>query len=408
MPDHQPLGFRYRIAMAAACPFPYPQGSQVLISQLAAALQRRGHVVGLVTYHRGVGQPPAGVEIHRIPALPGLGPVRAGPSWRKPLLDLLLVRELLQAVHAWRSDVIHTHNMEGLVAALLVRRLTGVPVIYHAHNAMGLELHTYFRSGLGRWAGGMVGRWVDAHLPRHADYCIILDDRATAYFRERGVERLQVIPPGIDLEPGEGDRARGQLDSGPIVLYAGNLDRYQDLDLLLTAFQRVVDVEPDAQLILSTNAEPGRLQAQADALGIDGQTTFFPADDFGTVRDLLAAADVAVCPRQVCMGFPIKLLNYMAAGRAIVASEGSACGLRHLENGWVVGSGDSAEMAAAILALVDDPVLARRLGENAQRTAHREYTWARAVDAIEEIYKDVARVGTLPGARTPSYGRQSW
>jgi glycosyltransferase involved in cell wall biosynthesis len=348
--------------MVAACPFPYPQGSQVLVGQLAEALHRRGHTVRLVTYHRGAGQPPLGVKLHRIPALPGLGCVGPGPSWQKPVLDLLLARELLRVVRDQGSDTIHTHNVEGLLAALPVRRLTGIPVVYHVHNAMGLELHTYFGSRLGRWAAGLVGRWTDAYLPRQADYCIVLNDSAVGYFRQRGVERLRLVPPGIDFQRGEADRARQELGDGPLILYSGNLDRYQDLDLLLRAFRLVHGVRPDARLIVSTNAEPSGWQTKADALGIGEQTVFIPVDDFDTVRDLLAAADVALCPRQSCLGFPIKLLNYMAAGRAIVASAGSACGLRHMENGWVVQNGDTTGMAAAILRLLHDPVLAHRLG----------------------------------------------
>jgi glycosyltransferase involved in cell wall biosynthesis len=212
-------GAPFKVAMVAASPFPYPQGSQVLIGQLAIALRRRGHQLRLVAYHSGRGQPPQGIEIGRIRAVPGLHATEAGPSWQKPVLDLLLARLLLQLVGQWQPDVIHTHNFEGLLAALFVRWRTGVPVVHHVHNAMGLELHTYFRSRLGRWIGGVVGRWVDAHLPRRANYCILLNDAAAGYFRQRGVDRLRVVPPGVDFEAGAASRARQALGDGPLVLW---------------------------------------------------------------------------------------------------------------------------------------------------------------------------------------------
>lgn len=393
----------FKIAMVAASPFPYPQGSQVLISQLATALQRRGYPVRLMAYPYGLGQPPEEVTVHRIGALPGMTQVHPGPSWYKPCLDLLLTRALLSMVRHWQPDVMHAHNFEGLLVALYVRRRTGVPVVYHVHNAMGLELHTYFRSRPGQWAGGIAGRWVDAHLPRRADHCIVLNKAAVDYFRQRGVEQLHVVPPGIDFEPGDGQRARQHLGDGPLVLYSGNLDHYQDLDLLLQAFRLVLTAYPDAKLVLSTNSEPGSWRARAEALGIGGQTVLIYAREFGTARDLLAAADVAVCPRTVCLGFPIKLLNYMAASKAIVASAGSACGLHHLDNGWVVDDGDTEGMAAAIVNLLEEPALAQHLGERARQTAEREYTWDRAVDAIAKIYEQtVGRPGTLSHG-----GRQS-
>lgn len=380
----------YRVAMVAASPFPYPQGSQVLISQLAKAMQRRGHSVRVVTYHTGEGQAPGNLEIRRIPAVPGMGRIQAGPSWRKPLLDLLLLRELLLMVRAWRPDVVHTHNFEGLLAALPVRRLAGVPVVHHIHNAMGMELHTYFQSRLGRWLGGNVGRWIDGTLTKSADQCIVLNEDALSYFERRGVARLRFVPPGVDYEPGQAGRARQRLGKGPLVAYSGNLDPYQDLELLLEAFRLVADARPDARLVLSTNAAPGEWWARADALGLGDQVVFDRAEDFGPVRDLLAAADVAVCPRQTCLGFPIKLLNYMAAGRAIVVAEGSACGLRHLEDAWVVENGTSEGMAAAILALLEDPALAQRLGEQARQRAEREHAWARIAVDVEEVYEEMA------------------
>jgi 1,2-diacylglycerol 3-alpha-glucosyltransferase len=382
-------GASYRLVMVAASPFPYPQGSQVLISQLAAALRRRGHRVDIVAYPRGSGQPPREVRIHRVPEVPGLGLTRPGPSWRKLLLDLLLARALLRVVRCSRPDLIHTHNFEGLLIALFVRKLTGVPVIHHVHNAMGLELHTYFRSRLGRWAGGVVGHWVDAHLPRRADRCILLNEAAVTYFQQRGVKHFDVVPPGIDFEPGEARRVRQELGQGALVLYSGNLDRYQDLGLLVEAFRRLAGSSPGSRLVFSTNGNSKECRTQADTMGLGSQVLFLPADDFDAVRDLFAAADVAVCPRRACLGFPIKLLNYMAAGKAIVVSAGSACGLRHLQDGWIVVNGDAAGMATAISTLLHDRDLARRLGENARAMARSEYTWDRAVDAIEEIYGQI-------------------
>jgi glycosyltransferase involved in cell wall biosynthesis len=382
--------------MVAASPFPYPQGSQVLVHQMVEALHRRGHSVELVTYHHGVGPEPEGATLRRVPALPGMGPVKAGPSWQKPPLDLLVARELMSVVRRRDVDVVHAHNVEGLLAALAVRRFTGIPIVYHIHNAMGLELHTYFRSGVGHWLGGLVGHWVDAHLPRRADCCLVLSPQAADYFKRLGAVRLRVVPPGIEFEPGDSARGRQVVGSGPFVLYSGNLDRYQDLDLLLQAFGLVADARPDVRLVFSTNVESAELKAQVRDQGLEQHVIYVAGDDFGLVRNLLAAADVAICPRTSCLGFPVKLLNYMAAGKAIVVSEGSACGLHHLQSGWLVNNGDAVGMADAILSLMDDPDLASRLGENARRVVRLDYTWDRAVDAIESAYRHVTALASSP------------
>jgi glycosyltransferase involved in cell wall biosynthesis len=377
--------------MIAASRFPFPQGSQVLIGQLAAALQQRGHAVRLLTYPDGIGTLPTGVPLHRVRQLPGLRTVRGPLSPQKLVLDLLLVRALRQLLHGWPVDVVHAHNVEGLAVALAAvhGRSAGVPVVYHIHNAMSLELHTYFRSRPVRWLAGLTGRWLDAELPRRAGWCIVLTEMAVPYFRERGVERLSCIPAGIDLDMGDAAPARDMLGPGPLVLYTGNLDPYQDLDLLFRAFRQVTTACPAARLVLSTNARPDEWRARAVALGIGDNTLFVSSDDFSAVRNLLAAADVAVCPRMECLGLPIKLLNYMAAARPIVVSAGSASGLLHLDNAWVVPNGDVDGMAAAILTLLDDPVLASRLGLAARRAVETRHNWDRVVQDVEAVYAGV-------------------
>src|SRR5439155_707672 len=72
------------------------------------------------------------------------------------------------------------------------------------------------------------------------------------------------------------------------------------------------------------------------------------AASYDEVRARLDAADVAVSPRTERSGFPMKLLNYMAAGKAIVASAGSAKGLRDGVSGRVVPDGDEGAFAAAV------------------------------------------------------------
>jgi glycosyltransferase involved in cell wall biosynthesis len=301
----------------------------------------------------------------------------------------------LELVRREGIQIVHTHNFEGLLVGLAVRWRTGVPVVYHVHNLMAPELHTYFDSRLGQWTGRVVGRWVDRHLPRRADCCIALSAEAASALRGLGVpvEKVRQVPPGIafdvDGEAGDGAtlRARHGLGDGPLVLYAGNLDRYQDIDLLLRAFRRVAAARPGVRLILASHPESEPYRALAASIALERGVHLITLADLVELDDLLRISDVVVSPRTVCFGFPIKLLNYMAAGKAIVASVGSAQGIRHGENGWVVPNGDVEAFAQAILTLIDDRALADRLGRNARRAANQTYTWARVVVEIEKIYE---------------------
>ena len=85
-----------------------------------------------------------------------------------------------------------------------------------------------------------------------------------------------------------------------------------------------------------------------------------------------------------CFGFPIKLLNYMAAGKAVVAARGAAKGLRHLENGYVAE--DDEALMAGVTYLLGRPEVAARLGAAARLTEETRYHWGHAAREIERCY----------------------
>jgi glycosyltransferase involved in cell wall biosynthesis len=264
-------------------------------------------MVHIVTYHVGAGGSLDEAYIHRVPSLPTGSQVSAKPSFYKPFLDLLLGRELLRLVGREGIEVIHTHNFEGLLVGLAARWRTDVPVVYHVHNLMSPELHTYFDSRLGQWAGRVVGRWVDRHLPRRADCCIAFSAKAAHALRRLNVPagNIRQIPPGITFDvkvdadkwkqtSATALRAHHGLGDSPLVLYAGNLDRYQDIDLLLQAFRQVVASRPDVRLVLASHSESNPYRTLAASMGLEQRTHFITLMNFGELDGLLRISSVVV------------------------------------------------------------------------------------------------------------------
>src|SRR5262249_55191817 len=127
------------------------------------------------------------------------------------------------------------------------------------------------------------------------------------------------------------------LGAAPVVLYTGVLDEFQRIDLLLEAMKQVLWYEPTARLLIVVTiphaGHIARIKRQAEELGIAAHVTLTDPEPLDKVRDFLAAADVAVVPRPQAPGFPIKLLNYMAAARPCVLFASSASdGLLHRRN----------------------------------------------------------------------------
>ncbi len=384
-----------RVAVVAACPFPSLRGSQVLVRELAEGLAQSGHVVHVVTYPTAQHLVPIErIAIHRARKLPGLWTARPF-GWQKLVLDLLLLWTLWRVVRRHAIEVIHAHNVEAPLLAFIVRALTGVPVVYHAHNALADELPCYFRRRFARRLARRAGAACDRVLARGADRVIALSDRLAAYLAVRGAAgRLQLVPPVAPRLPRLPVARPLASNGGPLVMYSGNLDPYQDLGCLLEAFLRLRAAEPRARLVLVTHrgAHPNTARRAARLTQHPGvSVTEVPS--FAAAVRLLATADILVCPRGSWSGFPIKAVNYMALGRPIVHARASAHAIEDGVTGLVVEDGNAGALARAMLRIARDPVLAAQLGRAARRTARERFGLTRALNNLLDVYEQV-RVGS--------------
>ncbi len=342
-----------RIAMVGACPYPVPQGSQVFLRDSALALRRLGHDVCLVTYGHGLGEDPSGLAVYRVPRLPFDHRTAAGPSAMKPLLDAILSRTLRRVVRDRGIDAVCVHNYEALAAALLARVR---PIVYFAHNALSDELPHYFRGAA--WAG-WIGARLDGFLPRRADAIIAPHPRLAACLRARGCRRVTVIPPPMDATAFPEPVVQETI---PPVLYTGNLDAYQNLGLLEEAMARLRRRLPDARLVVAT--------ARRETLP---GTEHLHTPGFPALLATLAQDAVVAAPRVSWSGYPIKLLNAMAAAKAVVACESAAHPLAHEATGLVVPDNDAEAFAGALHCLLTNPALRKRLGHAAREQVIRAH-----------------------------------
>ncbi|MBK7974888.1 MAG: glycosyltransferase family 4 protein [Deltaproteobacteria bacterium] len=206
-------------------------------------------------------------------------------------------------------------------------------------------------------------------------------------------ERIELVPPGLDyprFEPADRralERRHG-LPPGPKVVFAGNLCRYQNLPILWRAFAAVRKARPDAHLVVASH-DPDVTATSGEAGLPPGSVTPIRDGNFERMRELLAVSDVAVSLSAMQFGFPIKLLNYMAAGKAIVAAAPSAKGLEHLETALLVPPHDPEAVAAGVVRLLDDAELRARLGTRARAHFEREHLWPPLVERMAQVYARV-------------------
>ncbi|HEX6105831.1 MAG TPA: glycosyltransferase family 4 protein [Gemmatimonadales bacterium] len=381
------------IAMVAACPFPAPRGTPIRILRLAEELASRGHRVHVVSYHHGVGAVDPSVRVRRISQVETYQDLLPGPNLRKLVqLDPMLAGTLVDLLRREQVDVIHAHHFEGLLVGWMARRWarSSAPLVFDAHTLLTTELPTY-RLGLPEWAKRLAAVQCDRWLPPLADHVASCTERIRTRLIESGAvpaDRVTLVPNGIEQCRLDTHGPAPATDAPSRLIFTGNLARYQGIDLMLEALEVVLRSRPDVRLTVVTGEPFAPYEDQARRLGVRGAIDIVPA----TVEEetaLLAGADIALNPRVDCDGIPMKLLNYMAAGRPIVSFAGSAPGLRHRETAWLAPDGDVTAFAAGVLALLDDVMLRRAMGARARRFVQAHHTWAHSAALAETMYDQV-------------------
>jgi len=130
------------ILMIAPQPFLEPRGTPISVYQRVQGLATLGHTIDLVTYHIGQDVQIPGVTIHRIPHVPFIKQVKVGPSWAKPLLDLLIFWTAFRLLTTKQYDVIHSHEEAAFFCGLLAR-MFHTRHLYDMHSSLPQQLRNF-------------------------------------------------------------------------------------------------------------------------------------------------------------------------------------------------------------------------------------------------------------------------
>ena len=387
---------QFRIAVIAACPFPYPRGTPVRIQRLSEALAKQGHEVHVVTYHLGEGRADPSVEVHRIPEVQSYRKTGPGPSYKKlAVIDPLLVKKTREVIRERGIDIIHAHHYEGLLVGAFARRKTAIPLVYDAHTLLESEL-PYYGLGLPRSVKAGLGRWLDRRVPPLSDFVVSV----TQVIRDKLVDnrimpaaKVAVIANGVEREFYEYEK-RGLEGDSRVLIFAGNLAAYQGINEMLRAFREVSATRDGVRLAIVTDSSFEEYEPLARELGIRDQIDLVRSE-LDKLPELLSGGEVALNPRQDCDGIPQKLLNYMAVGIPVVSFKGSAPVVEHRKTGWIVENGNISGFADGILRLLENAELARQIGRNAREYIRQHHTWEGAAARCEQVYEKLVPLAAV-------------
>jgi glycosyltransferase involved in cell wall biosynthesis len=397
-----------RILYLADIRFPLERANGIQSMATCHALAARGHDVTMIV--RPDTHVPAldpfvfyglpKLDRLRIEIAPVTGPAAAR---RTGYLTYAIGRSLGRA----RQDLIFTRDLG--VASLVLRlpRLLRAPIVHEAHGiaADSAAALPDLLSSTPRASPAKLRRLEhrDARVWRDADgYVAITEGLARELSRRFGERpRVAVVPDGVRLDRADHMRATdrpgtdraGSTDQKPFTIgYAGHLYPWKGVHLVIEAIAALPDTRG---LIIGGHEREGdleRLRALVDQLDCTSRVTFTGRVAPVDVAPLLKQADVLTLPNpasaiSTAFTSPLKLFEYMAAGRPIVASDLQSIRevLTDGHNALLVEPGNPQALTAAVRRLKEEPGLGERLARQALEDV-RQYTWERRAVRLESLF----------------------
>lgn len=310
-----------KILVLAPQPFFQNRGTPIAVRQLAEALAEEGHAVDLLAYHEGEHVPLRSVTLHRIPALLGIHDIRPGFSLKKVACDIVMFFKAMSLMRTHRYDLLHAVE-ESAFIALVIGKLFGVPYLFDMDSSLAQQMiekypHLQFMKRLLERAERRAVRSSVGVIA----VCRSVERTALGYAPDLHVLRLE----DVSLLPTAGTEPRGAAlpkAPRPVVMYVGNLEPYQGLDLLLESFRVVLDEGQFASLVIigGTRAHIRHYTDKARALGVAAHVFFHGPQPVEHLAAYLGEADVLVSPRIRGFNTPMKIYSYLDSGKPLAAT----------------------------------------------------------------------------------------
>jgi glycosyltransferase involved in cell wall biosynthesis len=383
--------------MLAPTPYFADRGCHVRIYEEARALTILGHDVRIVTYHIGRDMPD--IPVIRIPRIPWYSKLEAGPSLHKLYLDVLLLYKALQLIPDFSPDVIHAHLHEGAFIGFLLKKLSGLPLLFDYQGSLTGECidHGFFSAEA--FPAGIFRR-IESRINRCADMIITSSSAgASALVVDWGIEPRKVTPliDGVDTDvfrQGNQTEARALLGLNPdtpLVAYLGLMNRYQGVDLLMESISILKARAANIHFLLMGFPEE-RYREEAKLRGVSDMICFSGKVEYAEAARMLSAADIAVTPKLSLTEANGKIFNYMACGLPVVAFDTPVNREIMGDSGWYARYGDAEDLANKISELLIDRPLRADLALRVREKAVLEHSWLTRGTRLVEIYTSIIRV----------------
>ena len=375
------------------------EGYRIHVLKILENLERLGHRTFLLTVNDSNTLPDI-PRYHCVPHRYMRGVHRLFP-YTGTLDSLHMYRAAVRLHEEHQFDVIHERFGLYSYGAVLASLQLGIPLVLEVNGPTIEEkqLFTTAITGAQLWAARLIRDQCARQAARIFVVSSVLKRFLLKHWKHADEARISVLPNAADVdrlghpEDVAGLRAQLGFQDACIVGFLGTFQPWYGLENLIEAFALVAQQAPQARLLMvGDGLVRSDLEKQVRAAGLEDVVLFTGYVSHHEVPRYLGCFDIAVAAfRELDIDFcgsPIKLFEYMAARRAIVASDIGQIPevVTHEQDALLVKPGDIPQLADAIVRLVYDPDLRTRLGDAAY-VEGQQYSWEVYAEQLVDIYR---------------------
>lgn len=359
-------------------------GAATHIAELTAGLRRLGHDVTAISRRK---RPAPAANGHATKQPAGDWRSWLSPTLHEPAAIVRAVRNVATEtaiISDTRPDVVLTryslHQFSSVVAA---HRL-GIPLVFELNAPVGFEYRKYLRQY--HLMPG-IAEWSEIRTLGAAEGIFVVSNALRDHLVERGLPRdhISVVPNGADTARFRpdivDDEMRRRFGRRVVIGFVGSFASFHGVDTLRRLIVGIAPTRPDVGFLLVGGGRlADDLRRECEQLGVGDRVVFTGYVGRDRVPGLLGAMDIVLAPYQPHDFFyfsPIKLFEYMASGRAVVAAAlGQIAEVVDGTNGLLYDPKAPETLTAQVLHLTENEELRRHLGEAARQTIESSYTWS--------------------------------
>jgi glycosyltransferase involved in cell wall biosynthesis len=382
-------GKQLYVLVLAPHPFLQNRGTPMDVHLLLKSLsERNGISMDVIVYPEGENVFLPNVTLYRVPTLININGIRPGFSLKKLYIDFFMFFYTWKMVHKNRYDLIHAGE-ESVFIAMIMKWIYKIPYVYDLDSSIAQQLVEQHPKLLNisrilNWLEGRAIRGALANAPvcnalselcekNNSAKTITLHD--ISQLKNPDLNRTKIIRKEINAE-------------GLILLYCGNLEAYQGIDLLLESFQYVMNKTSDLDLVIigGVSKHIEFYRNKAIALCIGDHVHFLGPIPIEKLDHYLADADILVAPRIKGVNTPMKIFPFMHSGKPVLLTNRYTHTQLVTKNEVYLAKAEPEAFARAILELAGDPELRERLGKNGRAFVEKEHVYSAHKKRVDSLY----------------------